>query len=307
MPDFAFLHGRSPVPPRHVSHISREVTNQLDDHNTAVIGDFHRVQEAMQQNQDERSNNGRARQTAPRYRHPDADRLQEFHEVGEARSRRQRPEEPARRNMNVSREPSSVVYEGDERTCPICIEEYLDQEQLVRFPCRHTTHADCWTQQLLVEEDPPCPCCRGSGRVVATFTYIAPRQETPRTPLPTDRRSEEAFGTPEGHFPWWPSDATAFHSETSAPGRQSIVVDPGAYTNLAGENWAVQQATIAREHGYQSTRTPMRNPLSIKGVGNGTQSCTHVCSMPIAVPNTLHPEAPREAGDITRGESCRFT
>eukprot|EP00438_Fugacium_kawagutii_P001445 Skav211862 [mRNA] locus=scaffold1431:90864:92780:- [translate_table: standard] len=51
----------------------------------------------------------------------------------------------------------------------------------------------------------------------------------------------------------------------------------------------------------------MRNPLSIKGVGNGTQSCTNVCSMPIAVPNTLHPEAPREPGDITRGESSRFT
>ena len=83
-------------------------------------------------------------------------------------------------------------------------------------------------------------------------------------------------------------------------------VDPGAYTNLAGEVWARRQAAAALENGWRSFRTTMRNPMSTKGVGNGTQGCSHTGAMPIAVPGTIRIEG--EAGSTPiRGQSRLMT
>ena len=165
------------------------------------------------------------------------------------------------------------------------MEEYVADDRLVRLACWHSFHESCWTEILLREGNPDCPCCRGGGRVIANFQYIAP--DSP------NRASREEFATPRGTptFPWWPDApaSSAFHSSTQVPGHLSLVVDPGAWTNLAGLDWAERQATAARNAGLRATRKTMTNPMSIGGVGEGTQACRHVATLPIAIPNTIHP------------------
>ena len=87
-------------------------------------------------------------------------------------------------------------------------------------------------------------------------------------------------------------------------------MDPGAWTNLAGQDWAERQAIAARNAGLRATRRTMTNPMSIRGVGQGTQACRHVATLQIAVPNAIHPSqqgasAPSSTG-VRRGESTTF-
>jgi hypothetical protein len=53
------------------------------------------------------------------------------------------------------------------------------------------------------------------------------------------------------YFPWWPAslanasqaDETCYHGNTRlADGRQGLLVDPGAWSNLAGEQWVQDMA-----------------------------------------------------------------
>ncbi len=111
------------------------------------------------------------------------------------------------------------------------------------------------------------------------------------------------FGTPpEVVLPWWRTEATleeCYHSSTHLPdGRLSIIIDPGAYTNLCGKIWARKQAAKAIAAGHQCRQTRMSNPLQVQGVGHGTQTAEWQTTLPIAVPanaesSTLHAfEAP---------------
>ena len=101
-------------------------------------------------------------------------------------------------------------------------------------------------------------------------------------------------------FPWWPVDSDGrpqlsdidpaaamgmiYHSQTRLPGGQlSMIVDPGAWTNLIGADLAAQLARRATEAGHSPRQVPMDQPLNIQGVGNGTQQCTHQLVTPIAV------------------------
>ena len=101
--------------------------------------------------------------------------------------------------------------------------------------------------------------------------------------------------------PWWPAPGTEavpgapfFHAATKlADGRLSMIIDPGAYTNLMGETLAKELAERAVSAGHTPTQMPLPKPLSIQGVGNGYQKCSHQILAPIAVPNgdgkaTLH-------------------
>ena len=160
--------------------------------------------------------------------------------------------------------------------CSICLDEYAAGDRLIRLACRHSFHEACWTEILLREENPDCPCCRGGGRVIANFQYIDP--ESPQN------EARDEFATPHGTptFPWWPDAPTssALHSTTQVPGHLSVVVDPGAWTNLAGQDWAERQAAAARTVGLRATCKTTTNPMSVRGVGEGTQACRHVATLP---------------------------
>ena len=85
-------------------------------------------------------------------------------------------------------------------------------------------------------------------------------------------------------FPWWP-ESLAYHSMTSLPdGRLSIIVDPGAWTNLMGADLARLLVARAIKMGHKPQQLPMET-LNVQGVGNGTQQCRYKLECPIAVPH----------------------
>jgi len=75
-----------------------------------------------------------------------------------------------------------------------------------------------------------------------------------------------------------------YHSETRLPdGRPSLLVDPGSVANLCGDKWAQECAKMALQHGLKPSQNKRTRPLSVMGVGNGNQTCTHDCTLPIAM------------------------
>lgn len=76
----------------------------------------------------------------------------------------------------------------------------------------------------------------------------------------------------------------AFHSETRLPdGRPVLLIDPGSVGNLCGDVWAQECAKEALKHGRNPVQTRRNRPLSVMGVGNGNQTCTHNCTIPVAL------------------------
>ena len=65
----------------------------------------------------------------------------------------------------------------------------------------------------------------------------------------------------------------------------SIIVDPGAWTNLVGGRWARALAHRAEQYHQKCKQELMRKPLEVQGVGRGTQSAKWMAKMPIAVLN----------------------
>jgi hypothetical protein len=196
----------------------------------------------------------------------------------------------------------TIDYDGDENVCALCITEYLQGERVLRLTCRHMFHIECWNNMVHANEsqtnatgrgrDVCCPNCRGGGRVVARFRYIAaPISRTERT----QEVNLQSSGS-EGSFhsvasvvlPWNPGPGTQphgyFHATTELPeGQQSIIVDIGAWTNLSGKKKARAMAQLAADAGHIPRQWKMNTPLTIAGVGNGTQECKWEIKIPICV------------------------
>ena len=186
-----------------------------------------------------------------------------------------------------SRAPSEIgveiEYDGMNTSCSICMDEFVRGEPVVRLRCHHVFHANCWTEQLVAEERPACPNCRGSGTVIARFRFIMPDPGTPPTPPPASDTPRE-YGTPESGqaaYPWWIGLAA-----TELKEGLSILVDPGAYTNLCGEQWARRAASLAVERGFTPSEQRMRKPLSVHGVGNGSNQAAWQLNLPITLTDT---------------------
>ena len=319
-----------------------------------------------------------------------------------------------------------VIFDGDNRTCTICQEEFEDGERVVRLRCRHIFHSSCWMSAMVShgaplesDSDPDCPNCRGQGTIIALWNYIDaslvtqpgapnlwtgdntwadfmpdleqigsdstdsqppnepgtvltnhgqtnpeqlvepdPRQafQTAETTINHDRRNpvhyrmgtptgsqaESTWGTPDSSRSTRPRRNTSsyravprsrsasvqrprdlppssfivlpstyldanewsmpertrstlinhdevelenvYHSETRLPdGRPSLLVDPGSVANLCGDKWAQECAKMALQHGLKPSQNKRTRPLSVMGVGNGNQTCTHDCTLPIAM------------------------
>ena len=63
-----------------------------------------------------------------------------------------------------------------------------------------------------------------------------------------------------------------------------MIVDPGSYTNLMGMDLAMNLGRKAIRRGHMPEESRM-NPMSISGVGNGSQTGEWTLSIPIAVPH----------------------
>jgi len=182
----------------------------------------------------------------------------------------------------------TIDFDGDDRTCAICLEAFASGDRVLRIVCRHVFHIHCWNDMLISSESDVqdrCPSCRGSARILARFRFIAspahqPSQDIPGVPTisistPAQSRAPSADSF-VSIFPWNPAPGVQpggyYHASTRLPnGQPSILVDPGAWTNLGGKKVAREIASLALAAGYTPQQWRMETPLTIMGVGDGTQ------------------------------------
>jgi hypothetical protein len=272
------------------------------------------------------------------------------------------------RNMGEVYPPepqTPVIFDGDNRSCTVCIQDFEAGQRVIRLRCRHVFHGDCWmavhlahstrTENIPTQRDdlPDCPNCRGLGEIIALWDYVdhevltqsgAPNlllgnglqqlrsrsQETPSRQssnsqwgTPTSRASNHRSGmirsrsssvqrrpssratesvclilpsTYRDANEWAltntstaPSEepinrTSTYHSATRMPdGRPVLLIDPGSVGNLSGDQWARECAQLAMAHGLNPSQAKRPRPLSVMGVGNGNQTCTHNCTLPITL------------------------
>lgn len=95
---------------------------------------------------------------------------------------------------------------------------------------------------------------------------------------------------PEVFLPFWQTedsksaDTICYHSNSVLrDGRQGLLIDPGACSNLAGENWIQEMATKALAAGHNVAQGKLEKPLHIAGVGKGTDKAEWEVHVPIAL------------------------
>ena len=66
-------------------------------------------------------------------------------------------------------------------------------------------------------------------------------------------------------------------------GREGLLVDTGSPGNIQGDEWLLTQTAKAAKEGMQVTHILRERPLSISGVGHGSQLCSNDHQVPIAL------------------------
>ena len=139
-----------------------------------------------------------------------------------------------------------------------------------------------------------------SAGTAASPTPVAATTASPNEVGPADRTPEPANTSPEefhtpasaaGSFPWWPvpshqdpedrPDTSAYHTNVRlADGRVGLLIDPGSYGNLVGEDWLTEAVHQMQQQPQMLKR---KAPLQVGGVGRGAQVCQVDCQLPIAM------------------------
>ena len=192
-------------------------------------------------------------------------------------------------------------FSGTNTECTLCLESFVHLDPVTRLQCGHVFHVRCFENSN--SRIYTCPNCRGSARVLARYLYILEGQQpaanqqlfteqhdthdiaTPRSEVPEDFQS--VHSTPTRNFmPWWPSSLNGIDvfiaNPPGIPRSLGIIIDPGAYTNLAGKQWIRKMCALALKHKYFPEQLKMEHALSVAGVGNGTRTCTWKAKVPIA-------------------------
>ena len=168
------------------------------------------------------------------------------------------------------------------------------EEEVLSVECpncrQQVTLAHAWHYPRVstVPYDPSESAAQPSSDQHENAGTVTPRASTEST---SEFRSPES----QGAYPWWPvpSLETASGSEALgvqgqsyhisvqlASGRVGLLIDPGSYGNLVGEEWLADAVT-------RTGRDPMlehrEQPLQVGGVGRGAQVCSNNCRMPIAI------------------------
>ena len=64
-------------------------------------------------------------------------------------------------------------------------------------------------------------------------------------------------------------------------GREALLIDPGAVSNLAGDRWIKRVGKLAQDKGYSIHFSALNNNIMIEGVGKGAQTCSQKCALPM--------------------------
>ena len=214
-------------------------------------------------------------------------------------------------------------FSSSATACAICLADFVEGEIVVRLRCGHVYHRNCHQNALNSNQTLCSICRSNRTTVAASWQYVMPVEDPPNPTQTTQssqstvpdqpanadsfgagRSAEvfniaqdefpESFGTPEGSdspgnhpdaqiFPWWEWRDGKCYLSVRLPDGLSIIVDPGAYTNLAGAKWVKAQAEQAKQNKHFSKQNKMKTPLGVSGVGNGSQKCTWQGHIPIAV------------------------
>lgn len=142
-----------------------------------------------------------------------------------------------------------------------------------------------------------------------------PEQPTPasslaaavRTPVLTDDEWEEAqeqpFQSPESardqSFAWWPVpshrstrgrqedssdvDNSVYHATNIGKDRMGLLIDPGSYGNLVGDDWVDAAKRMLAPHGQEIMLVRRERQLRVGGVGKGHQTRHRDVVIPIAI------------------------
>ena len=209
--------------------------------------------------------------------------------------RRGRASDPSRAAPNLeqtlqqrrveARQQGGVDYDGDLKSCSICLMDFDDGEVVIRVVCRHMFHVECYNDYVISEQNPVCPNCRGAPTISARFRFVG-----------ADAGSEHSYGTassvpPAQTLPWSPADVPQphgyHHARTALPdGRPAILIDPGAWTSVGGAARGKEIAIAAVRAGRKPSQKKMSTPLEIQGVGHGTNACPYEAILPVALPTT---------------------
>ena len=198
--------------------------------------------------------------------------------------------------------------------CTICLEEFRPRDHVCRLECGHTFHCICVGEAAMhasimsdVGLSLECPNCLRVTQARSSWHYPDLPQQQPSQPLgepampahsgTTGGADSEDFRAPPEHppsehaFPWWPveshlqtssgsndpssSAAVAYHSRVRlSDGRPGLLVDPGSFGNLVGEQWLAEAAAAVRQEPTMQRRA---QPLQVGGVGKGLQVCLDNC------------------------------
>ena len=165
--------------------------------------------------------------------------------------------------------------------CVICQETVEHGEEMCILQCAHMYHAQCMdmviAQSVANHQTATCPLCRGGvtggmrHRLVLhqpeTYSLGTPEEDTPAHDSPrTPRSSFQSLAsaslpqTPSQTLPWWPAEGShptesVFHGTTQMPGKCSVIVDSGAWTNLIGETLARKRRDSREEAGQEGPRS----------------------------------------------------
>ena len=204
-----------------------------------------------------------------------------------------------------------LVHPQARMNCPVC-------RGSARVISRFSYHGEDYDDEQVIHESrppsserqspssrhgtaPPAPSEVGSGLRTPpvrpeNFDMSTPPQgqnqtEGGESPYANFENFESFHASTEGFssFPWWPcvgDTSTVLHS-TSLNEFQSLLIDPGAYTNLAGLNWFRRLASRCQQKGLDVSQQRLQRPMVIQGVGNGTQQCTWSTRLPIQVPSIV--------------------
>ena len=69
-----------------------------------------------------------------------------------------------------------TVWEGNEYTCSVCLEDMVEHDRVCRLACRHVFHTTCWAQ-LQGHDVECCPNCRAGTTVTAIWHFIGDRPD----------------------------------------------------------------------------------------------------------------------------------
>ena len=90
------------------------------------------------------------------------------------------------------------------------------------------------------------------------------------------------LGSTSTYYPWSPKlcdisldKGEYLHTRARLKGadREGLLIDIGARDNLTGESWVRRVGDILSKHGLSVESGPMEHPLTVEGVGSGSQEC----------------------------------